>query len=633
MAIALQAGTMTRSAALVIAVALALPGLARPAAAARTKARVTARAARKTAARPLAQRSKKNDKLIASLEKKKAKAEDQATREVSRWSERKLAGFGFRPGQRDKAAKVRTSMLFGRNDKRLLTTAKIVKGLMAAEGAAPTAGARAALQEQQATLMRSGLLNKKLGTERQIPLQVKRFLQLRFPRLSQRIWFLRRDTQFDPGTIASNVAAARDTARTDHIDPVDSTMWKPRKPERVTSEALFAGPWMKAEDRPTLPETDSVLELESFRSLDADGIHPSVFVTDPATGTEWKVKFLGGSDNPLSPEPAMSRVYYALGYHASPVYHVAELRMDARAVIAAYQHQQKVGFRVREGSFLHRIFRIKPGKYGHTAFKMRPQIKNVRVRGKLIAGEEAAQLLEQARRDPSLLDGIEYVTVHGVDIALKGEGGGESIGPFQPDDPDNVNRREMRALSTISAVWGVGDDVRFNNLRLDAEEKDDGTVELEHVQSDAGAHFLTEKGPNALGWEVDLDLGGSRLHNDSNRITLDAFDRTTLDDARWAARKLGALSESQIVAMVAGSAESWPVARLYAEKLIARRDSLVMKLGLEKEVGLLRPNGPDKHMNITGPGRITLTRADGKKRRVSIPAGNFKVVDGQVVTQ
>lgn len=613
---------MTRALALVVSLALVGPAAAAP------KVKV-ARPAKK-AARPLDERSAKNELLIASLERRKGKAEAKARREVAGWTDRKLARFGFRPGQRDKAVKARSQMLFGRNDKRLLTSAKVVRTLIAAEKAAGTVEARVALQEQQATLMRSGLLNRKLGTERQIPLQVKRFFQLRFPRLSQRIWFLRRDTRTDPGTIAGNVGAVDGARRTDHLDPVDSTMWKTRKPERVTPEALYAGPWMKADDRPTLPRRGSVLELESFRSLDADGIHPSVFVTDPATGTEWKVKFLGGPDNPLSPEPAMSRVYYALGYRASPVYHVAQLRMDPRAVLAAYDHQQKVGFRVREGSLLARLG-VRPGKYGRTAFKMRSQIQNLRFRGRLVTGEAAVKVLEEARRDPSLLDHIDFVTVRGVDIALKGEGGGESIGPFHPDDPGNVDRREMRALSIISATWGMGDDVRFNNLRLDADVKDDGSVELEHVQSDAGAHFLTEKGPNALGWEVEVDLGGARLHNDQNRITLDAFDRTTLDDARWAARKLGALSEQQIIAMVASSAESWPVARLYAEKLIARRDSLVSKLGLAGELGLLRPNGPDKQLNVAGRGRITLTGADGRTRAVTIPAGAYEVVDGQAV--
>jgi hypothetical protein len=612
---------VSRALAILFTLALVAPAAAAP------KAKVARPAARK-AVKPIDERSAKNDKLISSLERKKAAAEDKAHREVTGWSDKKLARFGFRPAQRDKAVKARSQMLFGRSDKRLLTTAKIVRGLIASEKAAGSAASRVALQEQQATLMRSGLLNRKLGTERQIPLQIKRFIQLRFPRLSQRIWFLRRDTQFDPGTIAANVGA--DADRTDALDPVDSTMWKPRKAERVTPEALFAGPWMKANERPTLPRRGSVLELESFRSLDADGIHPSVFVTDPKTGTEWKVKFLGGPDNPLSPEPAMSRVYYALGYHASPVYHVKALQMDPRAVLAAYDHQQKVGFRVREGSLWARLG-VRPGKYGRTAFKMRNQIRNVRFRGRLLFGDAAVKVLEDARRDPSLLDHIDYVTVHGVDIALKGEAGGESIGPFHPDDPGNVDRREMRALSIISATWGMGDDVRFNNLRLDADVKDDGTVELEHVQSDAGAHFLTERGPNALSWEVDIDLGGQRLHNDRNRITLDAFDRTTLDDARWAARKLGALSEQQIIAIAAGSAESWPVARLYAEKLIARRDSLVSKLGLAGELGLLRPNGPDRHLNLSGSGRVTLTDADGKARTVTIPAGAYKVVDGQAV--
>jgi hypothetical protein len=84
---------------------------------------------------------------------------------------------------------------------------------------------------------------------------------------------------------------------------------------------------------------------------------------------------------------------------------------------------------------------------------------------------------------------------------------------------------------------------------------------------------------------------------------------------------------------VAGSAESWPVARLYAEKLIARRDSLVKQLGLSKEVGLLRENGPDKHLNVSGSGRVILTGADGSKRVVTIPAGGYKVVDGQAVPQ
>jgi hypothetical protein len=626
---------VTRALALAVTFALVGPGpafleLDEAEAATRTTRSKVARPARKAAVKPIGERAAKNEKLISSLERKQVKAEEQARREVAGWSERKLARFGFHPGQREKAAKVRTGMIFGRNDKRMLTTARFVRDLIAAEGAATTPEARASLQELQATLVRSGLMNRALGTEKQWWRKIKRLAQTRFPRFAQRVWFLRRDSQLAPGTVAINIGATDGMDRTDHLDPIDSSMWKARKPERVTSEALFTGPWMKPEERPTLPDDSSVLALENVRSLDADGVHPSVFVTDPKTGTEWKVKFLGDGESPFSSEPVMSRVYYALGYHASPVYHVATLKMDPRAVIAAYDHKQRVGFRVRENGFMHRYLGVRPGKYGLSPYKMRPQIRNLRLKGgRLLVGQAAYERLDAARRDPSLLDGIEYVTVHGVDLALKGEGGGESIGPFHPDDPGNLDRREMRGLSFLSAVWGMGDDVRFNNLRLDADV-DDGALELKHVLSDAGAHFQATD-PNAFAWEVDVDLARERLHNDNNRFTLRAYDRTTLDDARWAARKLGALGESQIIAIAAAGADSWPVARLYAEKLIARRDDMVVKLGLEKEVGLLRPNGPDRHMNLSRSGRLTLTGADGKTRTVTIPAGKYKVVDGQVV--
>lgn len=624
---------MPRALALAVSLALVGPALARPADAATARKARVARPGRAKTVRPIAERAAQNERLIASLERKQAKAEAQATREVARWSQRKLARFGFRADQREKAAKVRTGMIFGRNDKRLLTTARLVRDLLSAEASAVGDERRAALQAQQATLLRSGLLNRALGTEKQWWRKIKRIAQRRFPRLAQRVWFLRRDTQLEPGTVAANIGATAGMERTDHLDPIDSTMWKPRKPERVTSEALYAGPWMKAEERPTLPDEGSVLELDNVRSLDADGVHPSVFVTDPKTGTEWKVKFLGDGQSPLSSEAAMSRLYYALGYHASPVYHLASLKMSPSAVIAAYDHKQRIGFRVKENGFLHRFLRIPPGKYGLSPYKMRPQIRRLKLRGidEVLAGETAYVTLDAARANPGLLEQIEWVEVHGIDLALKGEGGGDSIGPFHPDDPENVDRREMRALSFISAVWAMGDDVRFNNLRLDADV-DDGAIELKHVLSDAGAHFQTAR-PNEFAWEVDFDRDAARLHNDNNRFTLDAYDRTTLDDARWAVRKIGALSEEQIIAAVAGGAESFPVARLYAEKLIARRDDLVKKLGLEKELGLLRPRGADRWMHLEGPGQVRLTDGSGRTQEVRVPGGKHLVVDGLVVAR
>jgi hypothetical protein len=60
---------------------------------------------------------------------------------------------------------------------------------------------------------------------------------------------------------------------------------------------------------------------------------------------------------------------------------------------------------------------------------------------------------------------------------------------------------------------------------------------------------------------------------------------------------------------------------------------MVKKLGLDGELGLLRPNGPDRHLNVSGRGRVSLTDAAGAKRSVIVPAGKYDVVDGQVVPQ
>lgn len=598
----------------------------------RLAVRKVARPARGAAA-PLAQRKKANDALIESLSARKKGSGDVAEREVAAMTDAEVEAFLFTADAkgREKATKARKEQYFTRTPKRILDAAKIVDNLLAQEAAATDPAQQARLQEMQSDILGAAVRNKKLGMERNVRPKVKWFAQHRLPRIFLHLPFLRRDTQWAPGTIAYNVGATDGMERTDELDPIDSTMWKQRKPERITSEALHAGPWVKADKRPTLPAETTVLELEGFRNVDADGIHPSVFVTDPVTGEEWKVKFQKSKDRPVSEEAIMSRFLYALGYHSAPVHHTARLRLDPRAVIAAYKYKQKIGITVRYGGFLHRFARIKPGKYGFsTPYRMPDHIVELSLKGTVLVGAAAAAKLEEARRNPALLKDIEYVTVQGVDIGLKGESGGESIGPFDLDDPLMADRREMRALAFISQTWGLGEDMRFNNTRLDVEEED-GALEIEHRLSDAGAHFRMSSDLNALPWEVDFDLQADRIHNDNNGYTLRAYDRATIDDARWGARKLAALTEEQITAIVTAEAESWPVARLYVEKMISRRDSLVKKLGIEREIPLLRPNGADRTMDLTGSGRVKLTDAKGQVTWRIIPAGAFQVRRGQVV--
>lgn len=534
---------------------------------------------------PLAIRKQQNKALLEKLGAKEKAADQQARREVDAMSDLELAAFGFKPHQRELAFKARRGMIYTRNQRRMEEAGKTVDKLLALEEAAGNDGERAALRRTQAEVMRSGRLNRALGTEKNGPRLLKRALHMRAPWLSRFVPWLRRDTQWSPGSVAANIQAPAGAQATDTLDPVDSTMWTRRKAERVTPESIAAGPWMKADKRPTLPAEGTVLELESFRSLDADGVHPSVFVTDPVTGTEWKVKFQGADAGAISSEPVVSRLLYAMGYHSSPVYTAPSLRLSPHAVLAAYTHKQRVGIRIKENSFLSRWLRVKPGKYGRSPYKMRDQIVDLSYAGEVVSGPAAHELLVQARKNPAILEDIDYVTVRGVDLALKGEGGGESMGPFRPDDPQHVDRREMRALSIISASWLKGNDTRFNNLRLDVED-DDGQIELKHVFADAGAHLEGTR-PESFGPEVDLDLTAPRLHDDTNRMTLHAYDRTTLDDARWAVRQIAALSPAQIRAAVKAGATDASAESYYTTRLIQRRNDLVKKVGLDKEIPAL----------------------------------------------
>lgn len=616
-----------RRATLVVLCIVAASSLAAGFAEAGAKTRTIVKATRAPAAKvaPLAVRQRENEALVARLGRKKQRAEEKATRQVTSWSARKLARAGWRPDQREKAAKERAKQLFGRTERRILEAAQVIQGLIAEEAAAVSALERSQLQAKQLEIARSAQLNKKMGLERQAFKKLRRIMHKKLPRLSHALgklvpWF-RRDTQLDPDLVAANLTAG--DGPSDLRDPEDSTMWKPRKAEKVAPYELNVGPWLKPEKRPTLPAADTVLALDGFRNMDADGTHPSVFAQDPVTGTEWKVKFQGegrvNGDKYISPDPVVSRLLYAMGYHTSVTYNQGTVKMDPRALLAAFEHKPRVGIRVS-----------KTQKIGFSQYRMRNFVSHVKLKnGRVLRGRAGYQLLKRARSAPELLDGIAFVEVHDVDLALK-EGGDTSIGPFNPDDAPHVDRREMRALSVIQQSWLLGGDIKPSNVRLDLDQED-GEVELVHRVSDAGAS-LHAADPNAVGWTVGIDVNGNWLHNDVNGYTLRALDRTRLDDARWAVRQIARLSESQIMASVAAGATSWPVVVLYTEKLIARRDDLVKTFGLEKELGLLRPNGPDRHMSARGAGSFTAVDASGTPHTIRVPAGGTALVDGRLVS-
>ena len=63
----------------------------------------------------------------------------------------------------------------------------------------------------------------------------------------------------------------------------------------------------------------------------------------------------------------------------------------------------------------------------------------------------------------------------------------------------------------------------------------------------------------------------------------------TVDDARWMARLIGQLSEQQIIDALEASGFTSSEVRIYTDKLVSRRDNLILDLQLTREIALLRP--------------------------------------------
>jgi hypothetical protein len=94
-----------------------------------------------------------------------------------------------------------------------------------------------------------------------------------------------------------------------------------------------------------------------------------------------------------------------------------------------------------------------------------------------------------------------------------------------------------------------------------------------------------------------------------------AFHDMTVDDARWMARLIAQLTESQIQqALIAAGFTSAEV-RLYTEKLVSRRDRMIQDLGLAKEITLLRPQGVTRALDYdpSADGPVAARAADGSE--------------------
>lgn len=231
----------------------------------------------------------------------------------------------------------------------------------------------------------------------------------------------------------------------------------------------------------------------------------------------------------------------------------------------------------------------------------------------------------------------------------------EELGTFNWNGPANRYRRDMRGFGLLAA-WLNMFDMRRDNTALVLDRRD-GKHALVHVIADAGSGLGKAMAlPNemsSLGTKPIAPRTSVGVVNDfewyftekvkclpqcrlkvlgyESLEAIDPFNAMTVEDAKWMARQIAQLTENQIkLALIAAGFSSAEV-RLYAEKLISRRDNLLLDLGLAEEIKLLRPHGPAVDLEYM-PARHGLMTATVNGRQVP-PAKDKRdiVLDGKLI--
>jgi hypothetical protein len=363
-------------------------------------------------------------------------------------------------------------------------------------------------------------------------------------------------------------------------DPLPSSFWSP--PADVSARDLYIG-----FGRAGLPRFAEKLCRYSAPKETA-GMNPG-FEVD-CDRDRVKLKF-----GEFSSEPLVTRMFWALGFHADPTDYAAGVKVAYdRRIFTEFNSRQPVRTTFTLLWFIPvysmNLQRPKdPFDYVAAAILRDgrqwsgPELKRHLMKGTNYQTEIEAQ--------------IDYIVTTPANVQVK-DSQVKSIGPWDYGQLDHADRREVRGAGLLAAWLGFYD-TRFDNtkLRLVGPKKH---PHLEHYFSDLGGGLGRTKGllawhgedVNAFPWSFTappLEQGKGRLARPlrivgyTPIVRTPAFAAMTIDDARWMARWIGQLGAGQITQALTASGYDAPTIRLYARKLISRRNKMMVDLGLSAE--------------------------------------------------
>jgi hypothetical protein len=435
------------------------------------------------------------------------------------------------------------------------------------------------------------------------------------------------------------------------IDPPASSFW--RNPGAVSKKDLYAG--FGRSDIESFPKPCKYTEAK-----DGYGVS-GVFEMD-CDGVEYKVKFSDRKTNDETHSEAFNaRLVWALGYNALPNDYVRDFKMHYdRAIIRDFNSREDLGVDVKS-LFGFKYFRIHityyldpfNGEVDGAILKDGTRLTANELKARLLKSQEPKAEMKDENYDSRFEEQIRFLVMAEANIERKKDKNLENVGPWSWNGLDHEKRRETRAFGTLAAFLNLYD-ARLDNNKVRILTDDDGRKHLLHFVSDLGSGLgnasnlianrdstidqypweFIAKQPNyrprgvgdrgAPAWQSPFVMKGYNVIQENR-----SFRETQLEDARWLARKLAQVTETQFQDMLIASGFSAAEVRLGLEKLISRRENLIEVLGLRAEIPPLRE--VNRRLNFD-PRTDLSPRASGAHSQAQARIGAKRVVEGKLVT-
>jgi hypothetical protein len=367
-------------------------------------------------------------------------------------------------------------------------------------------------------------------------------------------------------------------------NPLASSFWK--RPESIATEDLYDG-----FGRAALPSLAGKVS-RYHAPKETTGMNPGYEVE--CGGEVVKLKF-----GEQKSEPLVTRMFWALGFHADPTDYVEGVKV-------AYDRQIFTEFNSRlpvRTTFTVLWFipvysmNLQPHRdpFDYVAAAVLRD-------GRRWSGRELKRNLMAGTNFQAAVEAqIDYIVTTPANVQIK-DPRVKSIGPWDYGQLDHSGRREVRGAGLLAAWLGFYD-TRFDNtkLRRVGTKRD---PHLEHYFSDLGGGLGRTTGllswhgenVNAFPWRFtapprDPSARPLRIVGYTPIVRNPAFAAMTIDDARWMARLIGQLRAEQMTQALKASGYDAATVRLYARKLVNRRNQMISDLGLSAEFSPLVTDG------------------------------------------